>query len=252
MLAFPGKNLLTFRGSPGSPFFRLITRHERKHFLLLRAVSVFLSSYVKAWERPQVSRARGAETRVECDAVHPNLPHGTWSARVSRHVSRARAAFDPRRRARGPIFTRFSRKRQRVWPVFSQATSGREFHEPARRIRETRARVRARTRARTRFYARGAFARARVPDPRRTADPPSAPPLLFRRSTSREGRKFPVDQRDARILTAFSNRSLPSQDVLRSSQSRSSRKSRSKRARIGRNEKRRTFVSRNVFPKLFH
>ena len=144
-------------------------------FFFLRAVS---SSYVKAWKRPQVSRARGAETRVECDAVHPNLPHGTWSARVSRHVSRARAAFDPRRRARGPIFTRFSRKRQRVWPVFSQATSGREFHEPARRIRETRARVRARTRARTRFYARGAFARARVPDPRRTADPPSAPPAL--------------------------------------------------------------------------
>lgn len=252
MLAFPGKNLLTFRGSPGSPFFRLITRHERKHFLLLRAVSVFLSSYVKAWERPQVSRARGAETRVECDAVHPNLPHGTWSARVSRHVSRARAAFDPRRRARGPIFTRFSRKRQRVWPVFSQATSGREFHEPARRIRETRARVRARTRARTRFYARGAFARARVPDPRRTADPPSAPPLLFRRSTSREGR----NSRLINEMRAFSRR-FPTVLYPRrtcygrlSLEVRESRVPKEPVSEETRNED--TFVSRNVFPKLFH
>ena len=127
-----------------------------------------------------VSHARGAETRVERDADHPNLPHGTRSARIARHVSRARAAFDPRRRARGPIFTRFSKTTACLACLFAHATSGREFHEPARRIRETRARVRARTRARTRFYARGAFARARVPDPRRTADPPPRPPLLFR------------------------------------------------------------------------
>ena len=121
-------------------------------------------------------------------------------------------------------FSRAFLKRQRVWRVFSRMPRrGASFTNPrvasARRARAPRARARARTR----FYARGAFARARVPDPRRTADPPR-PPCSFGRSTCAKGGNSRLID-DARILTAFSNRSLPSQDVLRSSQSRSSRKS---------------------------
>ena len=168
-------------------------------FFFWRAVS---SSYVKAWKRPQVSRARGAETRVECDAVHPNLPHGTWSARVSRHVSRARAAFDPRRRARGPIFTRFSRKRQRVWPVFSQATSGREFHEPARRIRETRARVDAPSRAQV--LPRRHPGRARLEDHVQVLDGPEAKLVhVERESARRRYARFTAPPRDSDRARTF-------------------------------------------------
>ena len=146
-------------------------------FFFWRAVS---SSYVKAWKRPQVSRARGAETRVECDAVHPNLPHGTWSARVSRHVSRARAAFDPRRRARGPIFTRFSRKRQRVWPVFSRMPRRCASFTNPRVASARRARASARARARARVSTRAARSRAHA-FPTRDArpTPPRPPPCCF-------------------------------------------------------------------------